>query len=119
MVKVTGPSYPEGKEMTVVNGEDLIVSNLIYGQYQVKELNTTGYLVTISPAVMLTVEHKSGIVTVTNKLEKAGSSIVKNQKKEERILTGDSANIVLYSSVGICAMGMLVLVSRRNKRKRR
>ncbi|MDD3142520.1 MAG: sortase B protein-sorting domain-containing protein, partial [Lachnospiraceae bacterium] len=89
------------------------------GQYQVEELNAAGYLVTISPAVTLTIENKLGEITVTNKKEKAGISTVENQKREEKkaIITGDSANIILYISIVICAVGVLILLLRRNKRK--
>ncbi|MDD3140296.1 MAG: SdrD B-like domain-containing protein, partial [Lachnospiraceae bacterium] len=76
-IMVTGPSYPEGKEMTLTNGTDIVLPDLICGTYQVKELNTDGYDVTITPEVELSLANKAGTITVTNKEQALGQLTIK------------------------------------------
>jgi len=79
-IKVTGPSFPDGQEMTVKNGTPLELSGLKYGTYQVEELNATLYNVKVSDVAMLSVENKQGAITVTNQEKQIASPPLKIQK---------------------------------------
>lgn len=66
-ILVTGPSYPDGKEMTLSNKTPLILEHLEFGTYEVKELDASAYEVTISGTDALSYENQTGEITVQNK----------------------------------------------------
>ena len=60
-VLVFGPSYPaEGEPMTITNGKNLQLSNLIYGPYHVVPQNVDDYIVNLDTPVTLTLFNQVG-----------------------------------------------------------
>ena len=106
VVKVTGPSYPDGTLMELTNATPLVLTGLIYGQYTVEELNTTNYNVTISGPVTLSGGATSAAITVYN------------QEKDKSLpVTGESTAGYTLGGIAILAIGILLLVISKKKRK--
>ena len=106
VIKVTGPSYPSGTLMELTNSTPLVLKGLIYGQYTVEELNTTNYTVTITPSVTLTGGATSGTITV------------RNQEKDKSLpVTGESTRGYTIMGVAIMALGVILLVFSRRRRR--
>ena len=106
VVKVTGPSYPSGTLMELTNATPLVLTGLIYGQYSVEELNTTNYNVTITGPVTLSGGATSAAITVNN------------QEKDKSLpVTGESTTGYTIGGIAILAIGILLLVISKKKRK--
>jgi LPXTG-motif cell wall-anchored protein len=65
-VKVTGPSYPDGKTFTVSTAEPLVIKGLIYGTYTVEEQGADKYTSAVSAPVTFSATVTTGSITVTN-----------------------------------------------------
>lgn len=57
-ITVTGHSYPKGKKMPITNVTDLILDNLIYGEYAVVETANAAYETTFTDNATLSVNEK-------------------------------------------------------------
>ena len=107
VVRVTGPSYPSGTLLELTNASPLVLTGLIYGQYSVEELNTTNYTVTISGPVSLVGGATSAVITV------------RNQEKDKSLpVTGESTRGYTIGGLAIAALGGVVLIFSKMKRKR-
>ncbi len=92
-ILVTGPSYPDGKEMTLSNETPLLLEHLEYGTYEVKELDASIYEVSISGTVTLSYENRTGEITVQNKEKTVESASLDIEKIiGERTTNGGSNN---------------------------
>jgi LPXTG-motif cell wall-anchored protein len=106
-VKVTGPSFPEGKEFKVMSGDKLMISNLKHGEYTIVELNAEGYMVTMMPMtgkVMVgempaalkiwnkekMVMEDKGMLTIHKYLKDSEGNIITTPMKFEIHVTGPS-----------------------------
>jgi|GEM_PF-2979479 len=84
-LRVTGPSYPLGMEVEVLAGTPLQLEGLLLGEYSVVEVGTDGYDVSVSSAVLLSVQNRQDSITITNQ-EIRGTLIL------EKILLDASGN---------------------------
>jgi len=87
-ITVTGPSFPEGEGMTLTNETPIVLDNLIYGEYSVTEEDADDYDVEISDPAALSIESKSGEITVTNTEKALGTLTI------EKILKDASGNVI-------------------------
>jgi len=84
-LKVTGPSYPEGRNVEIMSGTPLNLDGLQLGEYTVVELGGEGYDIVVSSSALLSVENRQDSITVTNQ-EIRGTLIL------EKILQDASGN---------------------------
>ena len=106
VIKVIGPSYPSGTLMELTNTAPLVLTGLIYGQYSVEELNTTNYNVTILGPVTL----GGGATSL--------SITVRNQEKDKTLpVTGESTLGFTIGGIAILAIGILLLVTSKKRRR--
>lgn len=66
-INVKGPSYPDGQEFTINNQSELVLDGLLFGEYEIKEINANSYIVNIEGNVVLTDVNRSSTVIITNK----------------------------------------------------
>ena len=106
VIKVTGPSYPSGTLMELTNAAPLVLTGLSYGQYSVEELNTTNYNVTISSPV--TIGGGATSLSIT----------VRNQEKDKSLpVTGESTIGFTIGGIAVLAIGLLLLVISKKRRR--
>lgn len=106
VIRVTGPSYPNGMLMELTNATPLVLTGLIYGQYSVEELNTTNYDVTITAPVTLSGGATSATITV------------RNQDKDKSLpVTGESTIAYTIGGLIIVSLGFILLMIAKKKRK--
>jgi|GEM_PF-2970216 len=95
-IVVTGPSYPEGKEMTMTSGKSLILTGLVYGSYTVTETGADDYAVAVSAPVTLRVDAKIGSITITNTEKALGALIVTKEVRDNQgVLLTEERNFVV------------------------
>ncbi|HNW86284.1 MAG TPA: SdrD B-like domain-containing protein [Candidatus Limiplasma sp.] len=108
VVKVTGPSYPSGTLMEITNANPLVLKGLLYGKYQVEELNAVSYTVTISGAVTLSQNSKQGSISV------------QNQEKDKSLpVTGEDDTPFILAGALIALSGIILMVLNRRKSRLR
>ncbi len=77
-ITVTGPSFPEGKVMTVTNGTLLKLTGLEYGTYSVVETDDLDYVITQAGDVTLDINNKQAEVQIVNQEKPKGSVLITN-----------------------------------------
>lgn len=86
-IMITGPSYPSGKEFEIDNQSTLQLSGLIFGEYEIKELNVSNYTVFIDGLTVLTEDSRISNVTITNR------------RKPETILPKTGLDPIIWPSI--------------------
>lgn len=110
-VRVNGPSYPEGLELSIHTYEDTVLMGLLAGTYDVTVLEATGYTVTVSDPVTLSSANAEGVITVS------GCFLAPTEKPTDSInnaiaKTGESYNPLMALSF-LTAGAALVLFRRK------
>lgn len=97
-ITVTGPSYPKGKKMPLTNVTDLVLDNLIYGEYSVVETANAAYETTVSDNVTLSVDEKEASITVTNREKAEGVITLTGIYKDalDQVIEGKPIAVKLY-----------------------
>ena len=110
-VRVNGPSYPDGLELSIHTYEDTVLMGLLAGAYDVTVLEATGYTVTVSDPVTLSSANVEGVITLSgyflDPTEKPTDSINNAIAK-----TGESYNPLMALSF-LTAGAALVLFRRK------
>lgn len=67
-VRVNGPSYPDGLELSIHTYEDTVLLGLVAGTYEVTVLDEAGYRVTVSDPVTIGPNNPEDVIIVSGYL---------------------------------------------------
>jgi len=105
-INVKGPSYPDGQEFTINNQTELVLDGLLFGVYEVKEINAYAYFVTIEGNEEISEVNRALNITITNK------------RRPDSILPKTGLDPFLWPTLFGGLMIILGLVLRRSKKSK-
>ncbi len=106
IVRVTGPSYPNGQLFEVTTSSPLVLTGLLYGQYTVEELNASGYTVTYSGPTTISQATPSGTMAITN------------QEQDKSLPVTGESNVYFFVFGGlIIAIGSVALILAKRRQR--
>ncbi|MDP3443574.1 MAG: LPXTG cell wall anchor domain-containing protein, partial [Ignavibacteria bacterium] len=95
---------PSGERFTINNQSDLVLEGLLFGEYEIKELEAFAYTITIDGNTELTEASRTTLVTITNR------------RRPDSVLPQTGLDPVLWPSIFGGFLILIGLITRKKKK---